>query len=982
MQDIKFKMRNISVLFLLLLTIFIGHVNAQTYMAGESVGNHLPPLPATVANIPNIKQSLDGNWEINMSPSAQSVSDYRTSKEWRSIIVPGELKMQGFNIKTDIPFTYRKKINISNTAKENLHIIRFNGVYSHAKVYFNGHFVREHFGGFTAWDANITPFIKKQGDNWLHVVVTDRVDDISYASGYAQHPIGGILRKVDYVILPNNPVAYLYVKAGLTKPYADGTLTIKTKIPNALKVSASYTLSDASGKNMVKRTLKLNNNVFVDSTVIPTVTAWTAENPYRYTLTLSIHQNGKLQQTFVEKVGFRSVELTKANELLINGTAVKLRGACRHDMHPLLGRMTNRQQDSLDVMLAKEANMNFIRTSHYPASEDFLEFCDKYGLYVQEETAVCFVREGRKPPYAKHYKTMDDPAYTDRYLGQLSEMIDRDRNHASIIMWSIGNESDYGTNFQKSYDFVKAIDPERPVCWSFPFTAFDKGQQNFDILVSHYPDWNREKNNLRKYEHMKGKLPMLADEWAHVSCYNTDLSVYDPNVKDFWGRSLDSLWIYSFKEKSYMGGAVWGMIDEIFHLKEATVGYGPWGIIDVWRRKKPEFWNTRKAYSPVRLLLQNMELKNGMITVPVHNRFDHTNLAAIKAIATINGQKSTIPMPNVAPHGKGNITLPATAADSTLLLQFKDTNGILIDEELISWKATPTIPALSKNGMWTIADKGDKLALKSNHIEVHIDKKTGKIIQAAVNGKAVITGNPLLVINKPEKPMVRKNAVGIFSGDYQIDSFSFDSKSKNVFVVTSKGSVDKYPVEMTVSLYPNGQIEVKYTADSIPNYSWDIGIGVPVSAALDHISWNRKGYWSTYPQDEISALTGSAVKTANSKEEHGVEPAFAMAQAMKDYVFTKQTDSLYRETMPATESYRAKKENIYKYTLSGNNNALTVWSNGKQSAKMNVQKDGSQQLLVSDKWDYWTLSWGNYQGTRNTKRKTNGTIMLQLSTTN
>lgn len=961
----------------LLLAIFTGHSHAQTYMAGGS--NHLPPLPTTVTNITTLKQNLDGYWEINLSSTPQTVTDYGKSTTWRPVIVPAEAKMQGFDIKIDTAFVYRKKLNIVNTSKENRHIIRFNGVYSHAKVYVNGRYVREHFGGFTAWDADITPFIKSSGDNWLHVAVTDKIDDISYASGYAQHTIGGILRKVDYLILPKNPVPYLYIKAGLTNQFTDGTMRIETKIPNATngnKVSASYTLSDATGKTILTRNLKSANALFTDSTVIPNVKSWSAEMPYLYTLKLSIHQNGKLQQTFVKKVGFRSVALNTAHELLVNGKPVKLRGACRHDMHPVLGRMTNRQQDSLDVMLAKEANMNFIRTSHYPASEDFLEFCDRYGLYVQEETAVCFVREGRKPPYNTHYKTMDDPAYTDQYLGQLSEMIDRDRNHASIIMWSIGNESEYGMNFQKSYDFVKAIDPERPVCWSFPFTAFDKGKQNFDILVSHYPDWNREKNNLRKYEGKKGKLPMLADEWAHVSCYNTDLSVYDPNVKDFWGKSLDSLWIYSFKEKSYMGGAIWGMIDEVFHFKDSVAGYGPWGIVDVWRRKKPEFWNTRKAYSPVRLLLQNMQHTNGTITIPVHNRFDHTNLKAIKAFVTANGKTNIMAMPDVAPHAKGSITFPATATDSILLVQFKDMNGILIDEELINWKATPTIPLPPVNGTWATATKGDTLLLKSGNITVHINKKSGKIAQADVNGNPVITGNPLLVINRPEKPMVRKNAVGIFSGDYSITSFNFDSKNKNVFVINSRGLVGQYPVEMTTSLYPNGQIELKYTADSIPNFSWDIGIGIPVLASLNQISWHRNGYWSTYPHDDLSPITGNATKIANGDEKYGVKPASTIAQSMKDYVFTKEI--LYRETLPATESFRARKENIYQYTLRSNNSGVMVWSNGKQSAKMNVQKNGNQQLLVSDKWDYWTLSWGNYQGTRNTERKMSGTIMLQL----
>ncbi|MCH5719251.1 glycoside hydrolase family 2 protein [Niabella hibiscisoli] len=556
-------------------------------MAGNR--EHLPPGPVQVTGVVNPIKSLDGQWEINLNPAANAMTDNSASAGWRIIQVPGEAMMQGFKIQHDTAFIYRKKLPaiINTTGKR--HVIRFNGVYNHAKVYCNGKLVREHFGGFTAWDADITKFVKPGQDNWLHVSVTDRADDISYASGYAHHPIGGITRKVQYILLPDNPVTHVYASAGLTNNYSDGTLRIETRLLQPGKAMIEYELADAYGKKIWNsaRSLKQDGDRWHDSTVVPGIKTWTAESPNLYKLTLRVTQNEQLQETIVQQLGFRSIEINKDNEMLVNGKTVKLRGACRHDMHPTLGRSTNRVQDSLDVVLTKEANMNFIRTSHYPPSEDFLEFCDRYGVYVQEETAICFVLDWRTDPYIKYYKTMDDPAFTDRYLGQLSEMIDRDRNHAAVVMWSIGNESWYGTNFQKEYEFVKSVDATRPVSWSFPATALDKGKRNFDILVSHYPAYNGSHSDLGKYEkNMKAELPIIGDEWAHVTCYNTDLSFYDPNVKDFWGRSLDSIWSYRFDVKGYLGGAIWGMIDETFEMKDTTVGYGPWGIVDTWRRKK------------------------------------------------------------------------------------------------------------------------------------------------------------------------------------------------------------------------------------------------------------------------------------------------------------------------------------------------------------------------------------------------------------
>ncbi|TCR11643.1 beta-galactosidase/beta-glucuronidase [Sphingobacterium sp. JUb78] len=963
----------------ILMIFFASHVVAQNFMAGGR--QHLPPKPTRVEGIASPVKSLDGEWEINLTPSATSISDKTASANWNKIMVPGEAMMQGFKIKHDTAFVYRKKINITENTKGKRHAVRFNGVFNHAKVYFNGNLVREHFGGFTAWDVDITKFIKPGQDNWLHVEVTDRADDISYASGYAHHTIGGITRKVDYVILPESPVQYLYAKSWLTNNYTDGTLSIQMELPQSKDLTAHYELIDPSGKKVwaKPRSLKAIGDIWKDSIAVPKVSSWTAESPFLYKMILSVIKNGKIQQTIEQLVGFRSIEINKDNEMLVNGKTVKLRGACRHDMHPTLGRSTNRAQDSVDAVLTKESNMNFIRTSHYPPTEDFLEFCDRYGIYVQEETAVCFVLDWRVVPYNK-FETQSDSAYTDRYLSQLSEMIDRDRNHASIVMWSIGNESNWGTNFQKSYEFVKSVDKSRSVSWSFPATALDQGKRNFDILVSHYPAYNGKYSDLGKYEkNMKGDLPIIGDEWVHVNCYNTDLSTYDPNVRDFWGVSMDSTWTYRFDVKGYLGGAIWGMIDETFTMKDGMTGYGPWGIVDVWRRKKTEFWNTKKAYSPIRVLVDDVKKTTTNIILPIHNRYDHTNLQSIKATAFINGKEVAIAMPDVAPHAKGQMIVPISTSTSSVKIQFKDKTGVLIDEELIIMEGEHKAPAIVSTGVWTVADESGQFTLKSGDFTFKINKKTGAIDQGSVKDVAVITGNPLLVVNRPKDAGVLKNTDAILSGDYRVANFSFDQLNKKVFVIRSKGEVDKYPVEMVTSLYPNGQIKISYSADSIPAYTWDIGVGVPVASDLDKISWDRKGYWTTYPEEHMSALKGTAKKVYNSTESFGIKPNFEVSHSMSDYFLTKKDPAvLYKAEMSASGIYRAKKENIYSYTVLGDRGALNVISDGKQAAKMNVNKDGGQQLLVSDKWDYWTISWGNYQGTRNKTKKYSGTVFLQL----
>jgi beta-galactosidase len=328
-----------------------------------------------------------------------------------------------------------------------------------------------------------------------------------------------------------------------------------------------------------------------------------------------------MPMAITKKIGFREISV-KGNNLLVNGRPVKLRGANRHDIHPLLGRVSTPEYALKDVLLAKEANMNFIRTSHYPPAEHFLDLCDEYGLYVEDETAVCFVGTHRSEEYVPH-NTESDNRFSAQYLSQVQEMVMNHRDHPSVIIWSIGNENNYGSNFQASYDWIKENDKTRPVIFSYPGLAPDS-VKTYDLLSMHYPEQTGDKEQYGISTSGFGfrNMPVLFDEWIHVSCYNNTTLKEDPNVRDFWGIGLDSAWTRTFEADGGLGGAIWGYIDEVFMLpvdlpgfnewwgmydnvnigsefSGTAVGYGEWGVIDVWRRRKPEFWNVKKAYSPV-----------------------------------------------------------------------------------------------------------------------------------------------------------------------------------------------------------------------------------------------------------------------------------------------------------------------------------------------------------------------------------------------
>ena len=204
--------------------------------------------------------------------------------------------------------------------------------------------------------------------------------------------------------------------------------------------------------------------------------------------------------------------------------------------------------------------MNFVRTSHYPPSERFLEFCNRYGIYVESETAVCFVDTYRQKNYAPG-NTQSDSAYTDRYLGQCQEMVKAFRSHPSVLFWSIGNESVYGTNFQLCWDWVKATDTTRPVIFSYPGSAVEKKAKIFDILSMHYQNvygninqWGMSTRNFQGHG-----IPALYDEWAHPACYTYATLQTDPNIREFWGKSIDMMWDGLYNAPGGLGGAYLGV---------------------------------------------------------------------------------------------------------------------------------------------------------------------------------------------------------------------------------------------------------------------------------------------------------------------------------------------------------------------------------------------------------------------------------------
>jgi hypothetical protein len=377
-------------------------------------------------------------------------------------------------------------------------------------------------------------------------------------------------------------------------------------------------------------------------------------------------------------------------------------------------------------------------------------------------------------------------------------MVGRDRNHPCVIIWSIGNENLYGANFQKEYDWVKAADPTRPVMFSYPGKV-PAGVRATDFLSLHYPSFagDLEQYGIRAAGFSCGDAPVIFDEWAHVPCYNAATLVEDPNVRNFWGESLKAFWDGAF-ESDAVGGAIWGMIDDVFMLPGSCVGYGEWGIIDGWRRRKPEFWHTKKAYSPVRVSAASIAppASGQPLAVPVHNRFDHTRLDELTLRAVWRGKPETAALPGIEPHARGEILLPGRdwkAGDSVLLQFFRGRR--FIDEELVAIGSAPpagTDSAGTTSGQPAVDILPDGWRVSGGKVAYVIDRRTGLIKEARSGGAALITGGPHLYV-RTLKAQENWNQYGFFETDpktWQAGKVELKRTGEGAAEVRTEGRID------------------------------------------------------------------------------------------------------------------------------------------------------------------------------------------------
>lgn len=924
---------------------------------------YIPKIPFQIHDEENyakcITNRIKGEWqflfrEIKDIPSPYGEAqdyDFDTvaEEEWQGVTVPSSLVMQGFNIENNTEYYYRHRLKLPQVRNADRIIIRFEGVYSNARVWVNNQYIKTHVGGFTQWDCDLSAFAGEEIT--LIVGVTDvegsrrgiwnpggeKISSAAWASYYAHCNIGGIIRNITVFTLPESYIASAHIstavngKSAALKAFigafshsedvkAQITLEDETKTAVAKELCSLWKTHSAdtaadyqvtAGEKWKKRYRKSNENdekykkfyitpsydFFANHSAeitlhIDNPKLWDAEHPNLYTLRIKLIADGEAQQENVYKIGFREITYggkngTSKNKVYINGREIKLRGVCRHDVSYLYGRSVTKEDIYNEILTYKKNNINFIRTSHYPAEDDLLEVCDALGMYVEQENAACF--KG-----ANNFEIYNAP---QEFLQSFAEMIESARNHTSVIIWSLANESNFEKTyaFRAEYDYVKKIDRTRPVIFSYPHLVHTKPIP-YDIKSKHYA---KVTGSLGDKD-----FPLLHDEFAHVSCYNIERLQKDNSVREFWGESIRKGWGSIFKTDGALGCAIWAATDDVFcipagteerhqsHSKGKYAGYGEWGcVFDAFKREKPEAYLTKKAFTPV-LLEENKAVFGNIVLFRVENRFDHTNLSEVKMTVT-DGEKVVY---NdyidrcIEPHKSGMLSFQNTGADRYNVKFFF--HDILVDEYVLS----------SGNAANRISAGGVRIIECSDLIDSLI-----------TNGSA-------------EYKMVKR-----------IKANGADFK----FIPITPRALFAHP----------DQCALRFRLDS----------------QVRSVSWQRKAQYSVYPNGHIGRNSGTAY-VCGADNAYGIKPNGGWEQDNENYFLYPQSEMPRR----MSNDFMTRRNNILSYTISlSNGKNINIISDGSINARVarDEQDKNRFELEITKGCFYPDLQWGNDFGKYNCNMK-------------
>ena len=521
---------------------------------------------------PNYK-SIEGEWSFvwykhltDAYPVDFFALNFDDSK-WGKMVVPGLWELNGYgdplysnkgyawdNVFVDCPpivpqfnnhrGLYRRKIDVPAEWRGKHIFVHIGSATSNLALWINGKRVGYSEDSKLQAEFDITKYVKA-GQSNLFAMEIHRWCDGSYLEDQDFWRLSGIARDCYIYARDKAHIKDVKFTSTLENDYMDGVLDLKVDVTSGVK-SINAQLVDVDGKVLFNQQITPKNGVATVVKRLPAVHAWSAEMPYLYTLKIST-----ATESAAFNVGFRSVEIKNA-QLLVNGKAVLVKGANRHELNPERGYAVTYEDMVRDIKIMKEHNLNAVRTCHYPNSPLWYDLCDKYGIYVVDEANIESHGMGYGDKSLAHRTD-----YTAAHLIRNQRVVLRDYNHPSVIIWSLGNEAGNGINFHQCYNWIKGYDKTRPVQYEqASFISYKDIPKNFnsDIECPMYASYEK----CEKYVTNNPKRPLIQCEYAHAMGNSVG------SFKEYWDLIR--------KYPNYQGGFIWDFVDQALAWKDPQTG--------------------------------------------------------------------------------------------------------------------------------------------------------------------------------------------------------------------------------------------------------------------------------------------------------------------------------------------------------------------------------------------------------------------------
>lgn len=882
-------------------------------------------------------QSLNGPWKFHWvgkpddRPDGFQNSEYDVTN-WDTIPVPSCMEMEGYGIPiyTNItypfpanpPFvdhnydpvgSYRRDFTVPAGWDGRQVFIHFGGVQSFFYLWINGQYVGFSKDSMTPAEFNITPYLKP-GVNTVSAQVW-RWSDASYLEDQDVWRFSGIYRDVYLYSTPAVHIRDFRAIADLDANYRNGTLYFYGDVRNLGAADAdTYTvevsLLDASGKRVGPATLiqqktgaiaKGAESAVAGTAKIPKPRLWSAEDPYLYTTLVTLKDaSGQVVEVARCNTGFRKVEW-KSGIFLVNGRPVKLKGVDRHEHDPDHGRAVPFERMVQDIEWMKRLNINCVRTCHYPDDVKWLDLCDKYGIYVVSEANI----ESHGMGYSAPKTLAGRPEWRAAHIDRVTNMVERDKNHPSIIIWSLGNEAGHGDNFAAAADAVHALDSTRPV-------HYEGMNSVADIDSTMYPS---VESIITRGKSTNPK-PFFMCEYAHVMGNSLG------NFQEYW----DAIEKYP----SLMGGCIWEYIDQ--GLRRYTDGPAtpdgkkPWvwayggdfddepndgifcikGVISADREAYPKTWEVKKVYQYI--AVEPADLAKGLVKVT--NKQFFTDLSGYDVRWEVSEDGRTIesgdlPPMKLGPSESANLKIPfATIAAKPGAEYFLRVSFHLHSDTIwaskgyeVAWQqiklpaaAPATIEPFAAMPNLAAQQDGDLISFSGARFSVSFRKSTGAIASLTYDGTTVIKDGGA-ASNGPALSVLRAFtdndkwmsdsfiSAGLTVLQRRVRAFDVQPVSNNAYRVTvaidvigAKGRGFRHTCIYTI--LGNGAVVMDNTVEPVGDLPVlpRVGLQLALPKAFENLTWYGRGPWASYPDRKQSADIGRFNGTVTDQLVPNVRP--------------------------------------------------------------------------------------------------------------